>query len=101
MITNEMLDLLTEREILIFHKIVSENKTFRIISGELNIAYNSMSTYMNTIYKKTNCWPHKPNTLRKIWQESLEAQRQNAEINQPSESDEKKYKQNNTYADTN
>jgi DNA-binding NarL/FixJ family response regulator len=74
MIESWMIDQLSDIECLVLDAILRHNR-YRDVAVELNIPFNSISTHMNQIYKHLGVWPHKPNTLRMIFRQSVNTQR--------------------------
>lgn len=75
-ITNAMLDSLNEAEILVFNLVVARCFNYHEVGKRLNMPYPTIAGHMNQIYKKVNCWPHKPQRIQAMWRYSLALQKQ-------------------------
>lgn len=70
MITNELLDTLTDDEILVFNSVLRREK-YNAIAANLKLRSVEVSYIMSGVYAKLNIWPRMPVTLRMVWRHSL------------------------------
>lgn len=69
-ITCQKLDKLNDKEILIFNEIL-KFRTHSQIQMLHKIPRSTVSTIINQIYKKLDCYPHNASYLRALWRNSL------------------------------
>lgn len=72
LITNEMINSLSDQESIIFYMIVEQEHSYYDICQIRSIRYQDVSDMVSSICRKLYIWRRRPEILRKAWRDSLE-----------------------------